>query len=202
MNGHDTPNRRNSSPNRALSSGDPVFSWRRPWWLLVLGVMLGFGLLQEQSKIKVNHYLRMGDAANFWDNDAENRRTWWDAHAPIGRHNFYVSRTTWSLFHGLTRQQMVAFKWGMSAAILFMFFLLDVMLLRATQVGERVPWLLLIYAAAGMPLVGLAFSKPGEAWYALARDMLGFLQSPLPSLLVVLVPLYLDRMNVTSDASD
>ena len=182
------------SPKPAQASAAPVFSWRRPWWLVVLGAMLGFGLLQEQSKIKVNHYLRVGDAERFWEDDAETRTAWWEGHAPVGRHNFYVSRDTWPLFHGLTRTQLVAFKWGLSAAILLIFFALDVLFLRATHVGERVPWLVLIYATAGVPMVGLAFSSPGEAWYALARDMLGFLQSPLPSLMVVLIPSFLNRM--------
>ena len=74
------------------------------------------------------------------------------------------------------------------------FFVLDVMFLRAMRAGERVPWLVLIYAVVGVPMVGLAFSSPGEAWYALARDMLGFLQSPLPSMMVVLIPSFLSRM--------
>ena len=188
MSGHDL------SPSREPSSDAPVFSWRRPWWLVVLGAMLGFGLLQEQSKIKVNHYLRVGDAERFWEDDVETRTAWWEAHAPIGRHNFYVSRATWPLFHGLTRTQLVAFKWGFSAAILLIFFALDVLFLRATHVGERVPWLVLIYATSSVPMVGLAFSSPGEVWYALARDMLGFLQSPLPSLMVVLIPSFLNRL--------
>ena len=112
----------------------PLLNWRRPWWLVVLGAMLGFGLLQEQSKIKVNHYLRVGDARQFWDDDAPTRTAWWDAHAPVGRHNFYVSRETWPLFHGMTRSQLVTFKWGLSAAILLIFFVLDVLFLRATGV--------------------------------------------------------------------
>ena len=109
----------------------PAPELRKPWWLVVLGAMLGFGLLQEQSKIKVNHYLRVGDVQQFWDDDAPTRTTWWDAHAPVGRHNFYVSRSTWPLFHGLTRSQLVTFKWGLSAAILLIFFVLDVLFLRA-----------------------------------------------------------------------
>ena len=188
MNGHDA-----KSSCEASKTG-PVFSWRRPWWLMVLGAMLGFGLLQEQSKIKVNHYIQVGDAARFWQDDAETRITWWEAHAPVGRHNFYVSRDTWPLFHGLNRTQVVTFKWGLSAVILLVFFVLDVLFLRATHVAERVPWLVLIYATAFVPMVGLAFSSPGDSWYALARDMLGFLQSPLPSLMVVLIPSFLNRM--------
>ena len=174
--------------------GKPELSWRKPWWLVVLGLMLGFGLVQEQSKIKVNHYLQVGDAEQFWDQDAQERESWWQASAPAGRQNFYVSRETWTVFHSFSRGQLVAFKWGLSGLILLVFFILDVLLLRATGVAERVPWLVVIYVTAGIPMLGLGFSSPGEAWYALARDMLGFLQSPLPSVMVVLVPWFLDRM--------
>ena len=154
--------------------------------------MLGFGLLQEQSKIKVNHYLRVGDAQQFWDDDVSTRTTWWDAHAPVGRHNFYVSRSTWPLFHGLTRPQLVAFKWGLSAAILLFFFVLDVLFLRAMGVPERVPWLVLIYVTAGLPMVGLGFSPANRG--TLACDMSA--RSRRPSLRV-LVPWFLARMNAT-----
>ena len=90
---------------------------------------------------------------------------------------------------------------ALSAAILLIFFVLDVLFLRAMGVAERVPWLVLIYLTAGIPMVGLGFSSPGEPWYALARDMLGFLQSPLPSVMVVLVPWFLARMNATDQVA-
>lgn len=172
----------------------PNLSLRRPGWLVVLSAMLGFGLLQEQAKIKVNHYLKVGDAADFWSLDTPDREAWWVGHAPAGRHNFYVSRSTWPIFHGLDRGEVVAFKWGLSAAVLLVFFALDVLLLRAAGVAERTPWLVGMYIAASLPMLGFVVASPGGSMYALARDMLGFLQSPLPSLLVVLVPWFLDRM--------
>lgn len=176
----------------------PMLPLRRPWWLLVLLAMLGFGLLQEQSKIKVNHYLKVGDEAQFWQNDAGSRLAWWTVHAPVGRHNFYVSRSTWNVFHGLDRGELIAFKWGLSAVILVVFFMLDVLFLRTAGVPDRVPWLLLIYVTSGVPMVGLALSSPGWPWYALARDMLGFLQSPLPSLMVVAIPWMLQSLDPPS----
>lgn len=172
----------------------PNLSLRRPGWLVVLLAMLGFGLLQEQAKIKVNHYLKVGDAVDFWSMATPEREAWWIEHAPAGRHNFYVSRSTWPIFHGLDRGEVVAFKWGLSAVVLLVFFALDVLLLRAAGVAERTPWLVGIYIAASLPMLGFVVASPGGSMYALARDMLGFLQSPLPSLLVVLVPWFLDRM--------
>ncbi len=156
--------------------------------------MLAFGLLQEQFKIKVNHYMQVADAEQLWDKAPVARAKWWQASAPVGRHNFYVSRDTWSLFHRFSRAQLVRFKWALSAGIILAFFGLDVLFLRTTKVANRLPWLLLIYATAGVPMLGLAFSTPGQAWYAFARNMLGFLQSPLPSVMVVLVPWFIERM--------
>ena len=182
------------------TSCGPIRRTGRPWWMLVLLVMLGFGLLQEQSKIKVNHYLKVGDEAGFWEDEPSGRAAWWGVHAPVGRHNFYVSRETWSFFHGLSRGELVAFKWLLSGSILLVFFALDVLFLRTTGVGHRVPWLVLIYLVTSVPMVGLALSSPGQPWYALARNMLGFLQSPLPSVMVLVVPWFLARLGA-ADAS-
>ena len=57
--------------------------------------MLAFGLVQEQAKIKVNHYMQVADDEQLWDEDAETRQAWWEEKAPVDRHNFYVSRDTW-----------------------------------------------------------------------------------------------------------
>ena len=189
----------NSQHSQAMN---PLLSWTRPWWLVVLGVMLGFGLLQEQAKIKVNHYLRVGDEAkqdmSFWRMDESERAEWWSLNSPVGRHNFYVSQDTWPWFHGMDRFELVAFKWGLSAVILLVFFGFDVLFLRAMGVPERMPWLLLIYGACSLPMLGLAMSEPGRPWYALAREFLGFLQSPLPSLMVVAMPWMLARLSQES----
>ena len=33
----------------------PMLPWRRPWWALVLVAMIGFGYVQEDTKVKLNH---------------------------------------------------------------------------------------------------------------------------------------------------
>ena len=83
---------------------------------------------------------------------------------------------------------------GLSAAILIIFFVLDVFFARGGRHGARSMARHDLHVTASIPMVGLGFSTPGEPWYALARDMLGFLQSPLPSVMVVLVPWFLQRM--------
>ena len=175
----------------------PILSTGWPWWLPVLLAMLAFGLLQEQSKVKVNHYLNVGDEAGFWEDESTEREAWWNGNAPVGRHKMYVSRQTWTFFHGLSRGELVAFKWILSGVILLIFFALDVLFLRTTGAKHRVPWLILIYFVVSVPMMGLVLSTPGAAWYALARDMLGFLQSPLPSVMVLTIPWFLDRLGST-----
>lgn len=180
------------------SHGEAGPTKRSPWWTIVLLSMFGLGLVQEQAKIKINHYLAVATDSNLWEKEASHRKEWWDSNAPEGRHNFYVSRDTWGWFHRLSQSEMVAFKWGFSAMVLLGFLVLDMLLLKAWGVPERVQWLFAMYVTTGFPMVGFALSSPGDAWYALARECLGFLQSPLPSLLVIFIPVVLSRLNFES----
>lgn len=181
----------------------------RPWWILVLASMLGFGYVQEDSKIKLNHYLSVGDRyLDFYDFGHEEcewervcmmkkRKRWWDAYAPSCRTNSAYTRDTFEVFHGWGRTEMVRAKWGLMAAIVLCFFVLDALFLRAAGVGERWKLLMLIYAASGVvtALFWLLDGQAGEteAGYNVAREVLGFLQSPLPSLMLVLLPWLRDR---------
>ena len=87
---------------------------------------------------------------------------------------------------------MVRAKWGLMVAIVLGFFVLDALFLRAAGVGERWRLLMLIYAASGL-VTAVFWALDGqagqsEAGYNVAREVLGFLQSPLPSLMLVLLP--------------
>ena len=186
-----------------------LLSWKRPWWLLVLLAMIGFGYVQEDTKVKLNHYMEVGDRyADFYDYGFEEcdwagecmaakRRDWWDGYAPLCRTNFAYSRDTFDVFHSWGRVEMQRAKWGLMVAIVLCFFVLDALFLRAAGVGDRWRLLLLIYAASGFVVV-LFWGLDGrggaeEAGYNVAREVLGFLQSPLPSLMLVLLPWLRDR---------
>ena len=163
----------------------PILSTGRPWWLPVLLAMLAFGLLQEQSKVKVNHYLNVGDEAGFWEDESTEREAWWNGNAPVGRHKMCQSPDgpfSWSV-----TGELVAFKWILSGVILLIFFALDVLFLRTTGAKRQVPWLVLIYFVVSVPMMGLVLSTPGRHGM-LWPDMLGFLQSPLPSVMVLTIP--------------
>ena len=181
----------------------------RPWWILVLLVMVGFGYVQEDVKIKLNHYMSVGNhyldfytyqhSECDWDAQCmyEKRKDWWERFAPMSRVNFYVTRDTFDVFHRMGPVELNRLKWGLMAAIVLCFFALDALFLRAAGVGERWKLLMLIYAASGVvtALFWLLDGQAGEteAGYNVAREVLGFLQSPLPSLMLVLLPWLRER---------
>ena len=63
--------------------------------------------------------------------------------------------------------------------------------------ADRWKELLLIYVSAGLLTAGFWFvdgqSGAQEAGYNVAREVLGFLQSPMPSLMLVLLPWLRER---------
>lgn len=178
----------------------------RPWWLAVLVMMVGFGYIQEDVKIKLNHYLAVGNryldfysyqhAECNWDAECmyEKRKDWWDRFAPMSQANFYVTRDTYDVFHRLGPEELGRLKWGLMAVIVLGFFLLDALFLRAAGVGGRWKLLMVIYVASGA-VTAFFWLVDGrtDAGYSVAREVLGFLQSPLPSLLLVLLPWLRDR---------
>ncbi len=195
-----------------MSSGVDVGSLlagRRPWWIAVLFGMVLFGYFQEDLKIKLNHYLAVGArypdffTYNFeecdWDAQCmyDARKDWWDRFAPQTRNNFYVTRHTFDIFHHWDEAEMLRAKWVLMVAIVMCFFVLDALFLRAVGVGDRWKLLLLVYAASGLVVVVFwtvdgrgGAADPG---YNVAREVLGFLQSPMPSLMLVLLPWLRDR---------
>ena len=187
----------------------PLLPIRRPWWAFILCGMVVFGYVQEDVKIKLNHYMAVGDFySDFytykyeeceWDPECiyKARRDWWNRAAPKSRNNFYVSRDTFDVFHRWDREQMLRAKWVLMVLIVGGFFLFDALFLRTAGVGERWKLLFVIYAASG--LVVLTFylldgrGGPEEHGYNVAREVLGFLQSPMPSMLLVLLPWLRER---------
>ena len=178
-------------------------------WAVVLLCMGFFGYFQEGAKIKVNHYMAVGlrypDFYTYkfeeceWDAQCmyEARRDWWNRHAPQTRNNFYVTRDTFDIFHRWDEAEMLRAKWVLMVAIVMCFFVLDALFLRAVGVGDRWKLLLLVYAASGLVVVVFwtvdgrgGAADPG---YNVAREVLGFLQSPMPSLMLVLLPWLRDR---------
>ncbi len=182
---------------------------RKPWWALVLAAMVGFGYVQEDAKVKLNHYIAIGEQfTDFYDFGLEEcqgdascmyakRKGWWDDYSPLCRSSASYNRETFTMFHWWGAEQMARAKWGLMVAIVLGFFMLDALFLRAAGVGERWRLLLLVYLASGLVVTAFyVFDGRGGAddpGYNVAREVLGFLQSPLPSLMLVLLPWLRDR---------
>ena len=92
--------------------------------------------------------------------------------------------------------QLRNLKWGLSALILIVFFALDGLFLQTTGHFERWPWLFVMYGLAGAIMAAFIALMPGKSGYSVAHEFLAFLQSPLPSLFIVLVPSLIERMRV------
>ena len=192
-----------------MENAKPLLPRQKPWWIAVLLGMVVFGYLQEDAKIKLNHYSNVGgrfdDFFTYgfeecdWDAQCmyEVRKDWWDRLAPLSKNSFYVTRDTFDIFHWWGPEELQRAKWLLMVAILLGFFSLDALFLRAAGVSERWKMLVLIYAASGL-IVAVFWAVDGrggadDPGYNVAREVLGFLQSPMPSLMLVLLPWLRDR---------
>ena len=101
----------------------PMLPLRRPTWLLVLAVMLVFGFYQEKAKIQLNHYAEViQQNPELCEMSPEMRTVWWNENPQPRRIHYYIMRGTWSGFHGMSLTQLKGLKWGLSVAILLIFF--------------------------------------------------------------------------------
>ena len=185
-----------------VSAYKPILPCRRPFWILVLMGMLVFGFYQERAKVQLNHYTHvLQENPGVAEMSAEFRQKWWDVNPQPKRVHYYVIESTWNGFHRYSLSELVRIKWALSIGILLVFFALDALFLRTTGHFERWPWLIIMYAIAATIMAGFLMLVPGKAGYSVAHEFLAFLQSPLPSLLIVLVPSLFERMqfNGTTD---
>ncbi len=171
-----------------------ILPWSRPLWLLVLAVMLVFGFYQQRAKVQLNHYIQVlqenPDVANM---SPKLRHNWWLDNQQPQRIHYYTMEHTWSGFHCYSLSELALMKWALSIGILLAFFGLDALFLQTTGHFERWPWLMVMYSIAGIVMGGFLILVPGKAGYSVAHEFLAFLQSPLPSFLIVLVPSLFER---------
>jgi len=153
-----------------------------------VGLSLAIGYALEGGKLHLNHYLHLLEAhPEFAAADAPGRAAWWQAHDPVFRVQYFEVREAWPPLHRWSVAQVVWAKWMLAAAAVVLFFVLDLLLLRVLGAQRLVHLLVALYLCSGVCMGIGAFLVPGPSGYALAREFLGFLQSPLPSLFVALV---------------
>ena len=152
----------------------------KPIALLIL--MLAFGYVQENTKVRLNSYRAVADySVGFYDLSSEDRNSL--------THTLDVP----NFIHELSKPSLVKLKWMLSASILLLFFILDALFLKVSALPgapSSAPWLVLVYICVSIPMFSFLFlsSGPHSSSYAVSRELLGFLQSPLPSLLLAYSP--------------
>lgn len=165
----------------------------QPFWKagFVLVLLLGFGYVQEGAKVRLNHYIEVAEShPDFAMSSPDIRSRWWAIHAPAATDGLFTTRSTFSLLHRLTIGDLVRFKWLLSAVIVGVFFALDLALLWTLGVFRRRRSLAFLYIITGAVVLAFYALDRGEGGpgYHVSREALGFLQSPLPSLLLVFIP--------------
>ena len=173
----------------------PILPRRRPLWIVVLAGMLVFGFYQERAKVQLNHYIHvLQERPGVAEMSPELREKWFDVNPQPKRIHYYVMERTWNGVHRFSRPELARLIWALSIGILVVFFAFDALFLQTTGHFERWPWLIVMYAIAGAIMAVFLVLVPGKAGYSVAHEFLAFLQSPLPSLLIVLVPSLFERM--------
>ena len=152
----------------------------KPIFILIL--MLAFGYVQENAKVRLNSYRSYADhSMGFYDLSSETRST------------LTSTMLVPNFIHTLSKPSLVNLKWVLSASILLIFFLLDALFLKVSALPgapSSAPWLILIYIGVSIPMFAFLILNPSphSSSYAVSRELLGFLQSPLPSLLLAYTP--------------
>ena len=150
--------------------------------IALLILMFAFGYVQENAKVRLNAYRAVADhSEGFYALSSEERNSL--------THTLDVP----NFIHELSKPNLVQLKWGLSASILLIFFLLDALFLKVSALPgapSSAPWLVLIYIGVSIPMFSFLFLSqgPNSSSYAVSRELLGFLQSPLPSLLLAYTP--------------
>lgn len=168
------------------ASHNTLLPTKRPWWVLVIAAMLVFGFYQELAKININDYITTLEShPELIPLDPAGRAAYWSSSVQPRIVQYYEIHQPWSLFHRLDMRELWALKWGLAVGIVFVFFSMDALFLRVTGAWSLRGGLVGVYLFAGAVMLLFALFAPGAAGYDVARELLGFLQSPLPSFMLV-----------------
>ena len=149
---------------------------------------LALGFFQERVKISINFNLKSaGLIADYDSLDAESRMRAIQK-SKIGKpYDYYYSHNSVNLLYRLNARELVVLKWLASVLFVFTHLGLGLWLLKALRLA-MCRWLvqgyaLLFGAAAVVYIIGVVL---GVDFYLLARRIVGFLQSPLPVLVLII----------------
>lgn len=160
---------------------------RNAWWAFLLVIALGF--FQERFKVALNHYTEMSQShPAFFTWNAEEKAAFIESNSPYIPYDYYYNHESFSFFHQLNSWQLSGLKWIATAVFIFLngyFGWLIIKHLHWKESRSFYLWLHLgvLILASVIFFVGVLIGFRDEG-YGAARRLVGFLQSPIPAIIV------------------
>lgn len=163
--------------------------------ILVFLLYLAWGFVQERLKISMNFYIEQSSAIpGFYEQSAQWRSAKLEelkANANA-RHDYYWSHESINLFNDLSLSEMKMLKAVFAVFFILFSFIAALLVLKLWFGSAKVLFgLILCYSAILILLLlagGIAFLFPKmSGWYAISRELLGIIQSPIPLMVVGLL---------------
>ncbi len=151
---------------------------------------IALGFVQERAKVSINYYLDRSDSEPaFFDFPPERRDAWLNEHAIDAPYDYYYNHARVKWYDELSRKQLELLKWMYALIFIVLHVLLSHWALHMWRAPREMLVTIYIGTTAMMVLSLLFFGASryggGEAAYNVARKLLGFIQSPLPLVLLL-----------------
>lgn len=159
----------------------------KAWWAFLLVIALGF--FQERFKVALNRYIEQSQShPDFFLWDQEQKAEFIESNSPYIPYDYYYNHQSFGLFHQLSAQQLSLLKWIATAVFIFLNGYFGWLIIRHLHWKESrgfYLWLHLgvLILALVIFLVGVLIGFRDEG-YGAARRLVGFLQSPIPAIIV------------------
>lgn len=151
---------------------------------------IALGFVQERAKVSLNYYLDRGALEpQFFEFPPERRDAWLQAHAINAPYDYYYNHARVKWYDHLSRKQLELLKWMYAIIFIVLHVLLSHLALKLWKAPREM--LVTIYiGTVVVMLLSLCFFAAsrvgaGDAAYNVARKLLGFIQSPLPLVLLL-----------------
>lgn len=171
-------------------------NWRKGILPLLCFLVLGF--VQERAKVSLNYYLEQhAGVSGFFEWPPDRRDAWVEEHRRNAPYDYYYNHGTVSFYNQMSLERLQMLKWIYAASFIVLNYLLGVWLSKRVFGQGRggnvrtlpIPiYMVYLFAFSISALFFVLYAgglAPGAS-YAIARKLLGFMQSPLPVLLVLL----------------
>lgn len=173
-------------------------------WFIAVALLLGVvscGFLQERIKVNVNFVLEKGGAIpNFFQRPSEERQALLNPIKSKGNFDYYYSHDALPFVYTLNESQLKILKWVITITSILIFTVLDLGIFWWFKVQKHLYkyyFMLsasLLFIGGGVYFLGAALNQMAT-FYPISRGILGILQSPILSL--ILVPVF-NKLDTTS----